>query len=110
MEQREQNKLVRCPYCGGEETCRASRNAKGQQRYHCLNQACGKTFLPGARRIIPTWKKDVVMGLLQQNVPPRTIANAIQGISLRYIERMRQRKVVGVVNPLNSAYFYRHRA
>ncbi|OPY13674.1 MAG: hypothetical protein A4E66_00676 [Syntrophus sp. PtaB.Bin001] len=88
----EQN--IKCPSCGGDRRERYGKTKAGLQKYRCLNQKCRRQFVAGSAHRIDPKVKEIVIGLLRQNIPPATIAKSVSGISLRRIRELRQELTV----------------
>lgn len=52
---------------------------------------CGRQFVVDAKRGVDTKTIEVVVGLLRAGVKPAQIAQAVQGISRRWIYELRRR-------------------
>lgn len=81
---------VTCPNCGGERLQKYGKTTAGRQKYRCQQENCGRQFVAGSTHRIDQGIKDIVMGLLRQNVTPAQIAKSVPGISLRRIRELRR--------------------
>ena len=80
---------VSCPDCKGSRLSRYGKTKIGLQKYRCLD--CKRQFVAGSDHLIDAETKKTVLGLLAQGVHPKKIANAIEGVSLRWIYELRKR-------------------
>lgn len=79
-----------CPVCGGERLQKYGKTKAGLQKYRCMKEHCGRQFVAGSTHRIDQSVKEIVIGLLRQNVAPAVIAKSVPGISLRRIRELRR--------------------
>lgn len=80
---------IRCPKCGSSRLARYGMTPAGKQKYRCLE--CRRQFVTGTDHLLGPEKKTVVMRLLEADVEPTKIREAIPDISLRWIYELRRR-------------------
>ena len=81
----------KCPSCGGSLLQRYGKTQAGLQKYRCVEPHCRRQFVSGSDHMIGPEKKKLVMALLAQDMPPKKIAAAVPGISMRWIYELRGR-------------------
>jgi len=89
---------VTCPECASTQAQKYGKTPGGAQRYRCLNSKCRRQFVPGSDHLITPEIKSMVMRMINADVHPRIIYQAVndQGkekISLRWIYKLKRRIV-----------------
>ncbi len=82
--------IVKCPGCGSELLQKYGKTPAGKQKYRCMQENCRRQFVAGSTHRIDQGVKDIVIGLLKQNVSPAKISKSVPGISLRRIRELRR--------------------
>lgn len=82
-------KPLACPKCQGTSLLKWGTGAAGRQKYRCA--MCGRQFVAGSDHLLDPEKKAVVMRLLEADVEPTKIREAIPDISLRWLYELRRR-------------------
>ena len=86
-------KEIICPDCGSARLEKYGKTPAGLQKYRCQLPHCRRQFTPGSDHLIDAYKKNIVLKLLEQQMPAAKIIKVVAGVSLRWVYELKRRSV-----------------